>query len=95
MAIDCIVIKPQDSFEFEFHREFRADCDAALQGKFKRVKIDLTTTTYIDNSALGMLLILKDRAAAEGMDVALYNAHDQVKAVLDLACFEQRGFVII
>jgi anti-anti-sigma factor len=42
---------------------------------------------YLDSSALGMLLILKERAGATNKRVAITNCRGAVKQVLDIANF--------
>jgi anti-anti-sigma factor len=44
---------------------------------------------YIDSSALGMLLVLRDKAKESGKSVRLVNCHGMIKQVLDIAHFER------
>jgi len=47
----------------------------------------LDSLPYLDSSALGMLLLLKERAGAAGKDLALVQCKDTVRQVLEIACF--------
>jgi anti-anti-sigma factor len=50
-------------FEVSAHREFRETIDAALRNDdIEEVVIDLAEVVYIDSSALGMLLMLREKA---------------------------------
>ena len=49
--------------------------------------IDLAGVDYLDSSALGMLLLLRDRAAAASKAVSLENCRGNVRQVLDIANF--------
>ena len=49
---------------------------------------------YIDSSALGMLLMLRDRAKKQNMTVTLANAQGRIRQVLDTAQFE-RLFAVV
>mgnify|MGYP000588439046 CR=1 FL=1 len=59
--------------------------------------LDITLLVGISSivlgSALGMLLLLKERAAAQKRTLALINCRDTVKQVLEIACFNKM-FVI-
>lgn len=75
-------------FDFNGHREFRACCDAPLkQAIVTEVEVDLGGVEYLDSSALGMLLMLKEKAQASNKLVALSNCRGTVKQVLDIANF--------
>lgn len=76
------------SFDFNSHRDFRAAYDAALADPaVSALDIDLFKVEYIDSSALGMLLVLKDRAAAAKKNIALSGLQGTVEQVLDVANF--------
>jgi anti-anti-sigma factor len=49
--------------------------------------VDLGRVEYLDSSALGMLLVLKDHAQARGIGIALANCRGIVKETLDVASF--------
>ncbi len=42
---------------------------------------------YLDSSALGMLLLLKEKVNSAHKSLALINCHDSVRQVLEIACF--------
>jgi HptB-dependent secretion and biofilm anti anti-sigma factor len=75
-------------FDFRVHRDFGAAIKA-IKGS-ALCEVDLRETTYLDSSALGMMLLLKDEVAA----VKLCNCRPEVRKVLEIANF-QRIFEIV
>jgi anti-anti-sigma factor len=76
------------SFEFQTHREFREAYDAALADPaIESLEINLARVNYIDSSALGMLLVLRDRAKAVSKNIVLTGLHGSVEQVLEVANF--------
>lgn len=75
-------------FDFNAHRSFRASIDAVVgDAKVTEVAVDFADVDYLDSSALGMLLILRDKAAGASKTVALINCRGSVRQVLDIANF--------
>lgn len=82
------VIKLEGRFDFNSHREFRECVDGVLQqGAIREVVVDLGGVDYLDSSALGMLLMLRDKARGCNKEVSLSNCRGAVKQVLDIANF--------
>lgn len=81
------VIRLQGRFDFNSHREFREAVETALSGASREIVVDLGSVEYLDSSALGMLLMLRDRAKGAAREVALANCRGAVKQVLDIANF--------
>lgn len=81
-------------FDFSSHREFRNACDEALQTpEIKEIEANLKHVDYLDSSALGMLLLLREKAHNANLKVSLTNCTGLVQQVLDVANF-QRLFAI-
>ena len=81
-------IAPAGRFEFNTHREFRAAYREALAAHGVRaIHIDLKDTNYLDSAALGMLLLLSDKAKISGHTIAILNSHGEVNQILDVANF--------
>jgi len=53
-------IKLQGRFDFDSHREFREAVEAAIAEVGTQISVDLGMVDYLDSSALGMLLMLKE-----------------------------------
>ena len=77
-------------FDFNSHREFRNGYDSLLRdGALKELELDLANVDYLDSSALGMLLLLRERAAAANKSIALANCRGIVAQVLEVANFNK------
>jgi len=75
-------------FDFSAHQEFRDsyernDVDPATY------VVDLNRTTYLDSSALGMLLLLRDHAGGDNAEIRIVNCNRDVKKILTISNFEQ------
>jgi anti-anti-sigma factor len=82
------VVRLQGRFDFSARREFRDCCGVLLEsGEVRELNLDLAGVDYVDSSALGMLLLLKERADAVSKPVALHNCKGIVRQVLDIANF--------
>lgn len=81
------VIVLQGRFDFNTHREFRDAVERALQEAAPDIRVDLAGVEYLDSSALGMLLMLRDKAKGAGKTVALANPRGAVRQVIDIANF--------
>ncbi len=76
------------SFTFDAYRDFKAEYTPVLDsGEFNELEIDLGGVEYLDSSALGMLLLLKERVGNK--PVVLSNARGTVKSVLEIANVHQ------
>lgn len=84
------VLRLNGRFEFSANREFREAMDRVL-GKegIKDLVLDLMDVDYVDSSALGMLLMLRERAQAARLSLTLANPRGMVRQALDIAHFEK------
>jgi anti-anti-sigma factor len=87
------VIQLAGRFDFSARREFGRCCDQALQAALqapdvRAIEVDLKDVAYLDSSALGMLLLLKERAEARELGLALSNCTGLVREILDVARFD-------
>lgn len=55
----------------------------------QRYTVDLKDTTYLDSSALGMLLLLRDHAGGDNSLIRLVNCNPDVRKILAISNFEQ------
>jgi HptB-dependent secretion and biofilm anti anti-sigma factor len=77
-------------FDFNTHREFRVAYEAVMdQAGVTQVVVDLAGVDYLDSSALGMLLMLRDRGETTKRSVTLTGVKGSVKQVLDIANFSK------
>lgn len=80
---DAVTISIRGRFDFNAHREFR---EAVKEVADKSsCTVDMSDATYLDSSALGMLLLLKDQSD----EVRIIKCSDEVKKVLEIANFHR------
>lgn len=78
----------QGRFDFNSHRDFREATENVLANVTVQVlNVDLGEVEYLDSSALGMLLMLRDKVKASNRRVSLVNCRGPVKQVLEIANF--------
>lgn len=81
-------IKIKGRFDFSLHNEFRkAYKDLNLKGG--EFVIDLGSTDYLDSSALGMMLLLKEYAEATSCKIKIQNPKDEIREILQIASFDK------
>lgn len=81
-----LVIKVSGRFDFSSHQDFRKSYEAA---KAKVYIVDLNETTYLDSSALGMLLLLRDHAGGEQSSVRIIGCNEEVRKIFAMSNFDQ------
>ena len=85
-------IQVSGRFDYSCHESFRAayeGCDEPCE----RFEIDLTEAEYLDSSALGMLLILRDHAGGDAANIEIQNCTPGVRKAFTISNFD-RLFVI-
>lgn len=84
---DRTTLKLGGRFDFHSHRDFRFSYEKLLESATREIIIDFNEVDYLDSSALGMLLLLREKADAAGKNVSLSGLKGAVKQVLDIANF--------
>lgn len=78
----------QGRFDFGSHQEFRASYEQ-LDRPPELYRVDMQETTYLDSSALGMLLLLRDHAGGDDAKIEILNCSPDVRKILTISNFEQ------
>jgi HptB-dependent secretion and biofilm anti anti-sigma factor len=77
-------------FDFKYFREFKNMYEPLLHNDSVRtLEINLGGVEYIDSSALGMLLLLREKALKTTKKVVLTHCTESTRDVLDVAHFSQ------
>lgn len=85
---NALVITVPGRFDFSKHNEFRkAYKDIKMESGV--YEIDLHSTDYLDSSALGMMLMLKEVADSNSSVVKITHANDELREILRIASFEK------
>ena len=83
-----LTIAIKGRFDFGSHQTFREAYE-----RFYKVPelyvVDLKETTYLDSSALGMLLLLRDHAGGDEADIRVINSNSDVRKILGISNFDK------
>lgn len=82
----CITIDGR--FDFSSHQDFRKAYEE-VEKTPERYVVDMSFTTYLDSSALGMLLLLRDHAGGDHANIRIVHCNEDVKKILSISNFGQ------
>ena len=86
---ECFVIRMTGRFDTHCRMAFLEAAEKAVADNACEIQIDLGSVDYLDSTALGLLLLIRDKTKGLGKKVTLANAHGSVKQVLDIAKFDK------
>lgn len=83
-----LIIGVDERFDFSLHQAFR---DSYINENVNNMEfvLDLSLTSYMDSSALGMILLLKDHAESLSGAVIIRKPSDTVNKILEIAQFHR------
>lgn len=74
-------------FDFSEHKAFR-DAYQNATSPVSSYVIDMSNTDYLDSSALGMLLMLREHAGGDASRITLEGCRPDVKQILEVSRFD-------
>ncbi|MBF0226366.1 MAG: STAS domain-containing protein [Desulfobacterales bacterium] len=77
-----------DRFDITLFQSFTEAYKSKIES-ISKIVVDLSNTKYIDSSALGMLMLMRERAGGEKAKVDIINASPNVKKILVIANFQK------
>lgn len=83
-----LTIAVNGRFDFTVHEQFRVAYERAPVVAARYV-VDLSATDYLDSSALGMLLLLREHVGGATDRISIKGARPEVKRVLTIANFHK------
>ena len=84
-----LTISINGRFDFNLYKDFRDAYEDGLKKGNLRFIINLAQTEYMDSSALGMLLVLKERSGGDNSSVTLTNCNKEIKNILTISNFDK------
>lgn len=88
VADGILIVKVTGRFDFSVHNELRSVMNQIGAG-IRKIEVDLSATDYLDSSALGMLLLLRDKVSGDRSAVSIKGADKEVKKILEIANFDK------
>ena len=82
-----LTIQVSGRFDYPNHQKFRSIYRQS-DGTGMSYRVELGDAKYIDSSALGMLLLLKEHATAHNSEVVLVKPAGGIKEILSLSKFD-------
>ncbi|WP_226505742.1 MULTISPECIES: STAS domain-containing protein [Pseudomonas] len=83
-----LTIEIRGRFDFGAHQAFR-DAYERVHPKPAKFIINLKDTNYLDSSALGMLLLLRDHAGGDHAQVQVIHSTPDVRKILGISNFDK------
>ncbi|MFW5426377.1 MAG: STAS domain-containing protein [Methylophagaceae bacterium] len=80
-------IKVNGRFDFSVQSDFRKAYEEAPSNS--SFIMDFSSTDYMDSSALGMLLLLRDYAGGDNAKVELVRCGTEIKNILEISNFQK------
>lgn len=91
MSNPVSVIRLQGRFDFSWFARFREQYEPALSNPdVKEIEVNFADVDYIDSSALGMLMLLKEKADAANKKVRLRQVRGLPRELLTIANFQTK-----
>lgn len=81
-------IQVDERLDFSQHQFFR-DAYKKFTEKGTLFTLNLSNTQYMDSSALGMILLLKDHAESIGGEIVISKPSEAVNKILEIAQFHR------
>jgi anti-anti-sigma factor len=85
---NTIRLKVSGRFDFSSHQEFRQIYEA-VSAEVTNYTVDMSEATYLDSSALGMLLLMRDHAGGDDAKIEIVSCNEDVKKILTISNFGQ------
>lgn len=77
-------------FDFDLHRDFNNAYSPLLDNAtVNEIEVELSKVDYLDSAALGMLMLLNERAKDAGKSILLINASGVVSKIFEVANFNR------
>lgn len=85
--VGCIILTGK--FDFSVQDSFRKVIDETLNNEnIKDITVDMANVTFMDSSAIGLLLLLNEKSMADGKSLTLINCHDPIREIFAIGGFD-------
>lgn len=80
-----VIISVTGRFDFSVQSDFRKAYESSVASS--QFVVDFATADYMDSSALGMLLLLRDFAGGDNAKIELTRCGAEIKNILEISNF--------
>lgn len=88
-AAEHIVVSLRGRFNHEAHAEFRGVVEQLQEQAGQPCVVDLSFVQEMDSSALGLLLLLRDRMGGKSANIRISGAGESTRKILQIANFHR------
>lgn len=85
---NTLTINISGRFDFGVNQDFRKATEE-VNSTVKAIVVNMARVDYLDSSALGMLLVLRDKVGESKAAVSIKNSKPDVKKILEIANFDK------
>jgi len=79
-----------ERFDFGYHKEFTEQYQNMLeQPGISEIALDFSRVSYLDSSALGMMVLFQKKAKSKNINVRIRGVKDSAKEILTIANFDR------
>lgn len=82
-----VTININGNFDYSCHGEFRDSYRNTQPGT--EFTINMSGANYMDSSALGMLLLLREHAGGDSAKISITNCDGEIKKILEISNFDK------
>ena len=82
-----VTIKIDGRFDFSLHKDFRESYKDADEGQ--AYVVDMSGADYMDSSALGMLLLLREHAGNDNANIKITGCQPAIKQIFSISNFDK------
>lgn len=79
-----------ERFDFGYHKQFTEQYQSVLdQPDTSGIALDFSRVSYLDSSALGMMVLFQKKAKSKNINVRIRGAKESAKEILTIANFDR------
>lgn len=79
-----------ERFDFSYHKDFTEQYQRILdEGGITEIILDFSRVSYLDSSALGMMVLFQKKAKSNNINVRIRGAKASAREILQIANFDR------
>lgn len=79
-----------ERFDFGYHKQFTDQYQSILDdSSITNIALDFSRVSYLDSSALGMMVLFQKKAKSQNIKVRIRGAKESAREILQIANFDR------